>query len=1300
MYKGLLDVQNKLKGRKYENKETEGAGCSTTPRPRSRRASMVESLYEATVVAMEEDYKPRQTDINEFRQKMEQTNKSSKKVQMANMIFERNKISAVSFIRENFSRKECVHYVHHDTKFNATLPREKPCYCGGVEADHQTDEKTELLEKLLTSELDEKAVDENEKEKSERLWSESTSIQEMTTDAYGTIEFGENLLKAAKYVRLADNSTMESVKQYIVKYWNLTQQRPYLALSIVGGAKNFKLDGRNKEKFKAGMIAAAKATNAWVITSGTNAGVMKLVGEAVNEGQYLISEGDKMKRGLKAIGICPWGYVHGNSSLINKNLSEFNNVRYESNVEIKTKEPSPLNPHHTHFLLVDDGNRNRYGGAGLRNFRSEFEKMLMECEPGGLGIPVVTLLLEGGTDAIFEVKENLAKGKPCVVIGGSGRAADILAYAQRNASKNTETGLYSLREGHIRHVEKLLEESFMDKVTGKLTVSRKKKFMSWIMECINYNDLIIVFDIDNEDNLDKKILSALLIGDDLTVQSQMYLSMVWNRVDIAEEKVFKNRNVSFHDNDLYEVMAHSLMMDRLSFVELLVMNGFCMHAFLDVKRLRDLYNNAVIQHPHLLVQINKNVGPCSFIHLNTIHKLLIFFMKSHSNTLYEADVPSNTPKVMNENNSKLFDYPFFELFIWAVLCNKPNLRGYFWEKSGCPLVAALFASTFYGVLSEMYKLSDTEEVKNLRTEFLHKANSVMQIAYENDLSKALALAEKKTERFGNRSLIQLSFINNLKSFIGNQTCQRIVMGNWRRGFWKINHLAIIITIFCPLLISTSLFTFIPPTDTRGSHNFWDKLCVFYHAPIVKYTSNVITYILFLLLYTSVALFNFEWQIQEAEVVLYIWFLILILDELREVCSQPFPGVFKKLRGHLSNVWNKFDFIISFIGIVGFILKNFKQTFQVSRIFFAINCSLLYCRLFRVYHASWRLGPKLVVFHRMISEIVTFMLLLIIFILGYGTASQALINPTQEFNIEDLPQMISNIVYLPYWQMYGELSLESIEIKDKTVCYEEDFCEDFTMYNSVTVFFLAIYMLVGNVMLLNLLIAIFTAVFEEVQENSVEVWKFEMFRLVEEYDRKPVLPVPFTPFEEAYRLCKKVFECVCKSGKENVDFSMPRMIETLALLEQDSLNTFLNKKVEEESSFVDKKISNMEDKILTILENIGNSCKNTDGHNDWGDSFPAGVMPYSATSGDNMDLDREIAEECLTDKPEYHTSKGADRSGKTERYATNDISVDEQITERMKRMDGSITALENVSSKTLLKIEEIYSLMMSLKTKEI
>ena len=151
----------------------------------------------------------------------------------------------------------------------------------------------------------------------------SNYIQEFSTNAYGQVEFEGRVAKSAKYLRLADNTTMASVKEFIVDYWNLMKPRPHLALSIVGGAKNFKLDGRKKETFKRGLIAATQATNAWFLSGGTHVGSMKLIGETVQEGQFLQSDGTKMRRGLKAIGICSWGYIAEEESLVNDHAKEF-----------------------------------------------------------------------------------------------------------------------------------------------------------------------------------------------------------------------------------------------------------------------------------------------------------------------------------------------------------------------------------------------------------------------------------------------------------------------------------------------------------------------------------------------------------------------------------------------------------------------------------------------------------------------------------------------------------------------------------------------------------------------------------------------------------------------------------------------------------------------------------------------------------------------------------------------------------------------------------------------------------------
>ena len=75
----------------------------------------------------------------------------------------------------------------------------------------------------------------------------------------------------------------------MVDFWGVFRPyKPHLALSLIGGAKNFRMEGRKKETFKKGLIAAAKSTNALVLTGGTNTGAMKLVGEAIREGQFMV----------------------------------------------------------------------------------------------------------------------------------------------------------------------------------------------------------------------------------------------------------------------------------------------------------------------------------------------------------------------------------------------------------------------------------------------------------------------------------------------------------------------------------------------------------------------------------------------------------------------------------------------------------------------------------------------------------------------------------------------------------------------------------------------------------------------------------------------------------------------------------------------------------------------------------------------------------------------------------------------------------------------------------------------------
>lgn len=55
--------------------------------------------------------------------------------------------------------------------------------------------------------------------------------------------------------------------------------------------------------------------------------------------------------------------------------------------------------------------------------------------PGAIGVPVVLLVLEGGPNTIRTMSELIKKKIPAVVVEGSGRAADVVAFAYSHTIK-------------------------------------------------------------------------------------------------------------------------------------------------------------------------------------------------------------------------------------------------------------------------------------------------------------------------------------------------------------------------------------------------------------------------------------------------------------------------------------------------------------------------------------------------------------------------------------------------------------------------------------------------------------------------------------------------------------------------------------------------------------------------------------------------------------------------------------------------------------------------------------------------
>ena len=113
-------------------------------------------------------------------------------------------------------------------------------------------------------------------------------------------------------------------------------------------------------------------------------------------------------------------------------------------------------------------------------------------------------------------------------------------------------------------------------------------------------------------------------------------------------------------------------------------------------------------------------------------------------------------------------------------------------------------------------------------------------------------------------------------------------------------------------------------------------------------------------------------------------------------------------------------------------------------------------------------------------------------------------------------------------LYGEVFAGDIDPVCNATCTEYEQCganADGSLKvpcqpgHWVTPIMMTIYLLVANILLLNLLIATFNTIYNEVNQISQQYWHFKRFTVVMEYEEKPILPAPFTFMSHIFRICK-------------------------------------------------------------------------------------------------------------------------------------------------------------------------------------
>ena len=198
---------------------------------------------------------------------------------------------------------------------------------------------------------------------------------------------------------------------------DLHSPRPILV--ILGGASKIsEADLRRLRSLFVQVLAPlAEKLGASVVDGGTDCGVMQMMGQARAQ----------IAATFSLIGVTPVGKVA---------LPE----------QIPSEEVTPLEPHHSHFVLIPGSN---WGDESpwLANVASVLAN----------GAPSITVLVNGGEISKKDVSENIKVNRPVVAVAGSGRLADTLAATLRG--EETDEQMRELvASGLVQAID--LKESF------------------------------------------------------------------------------------------------------------------------------------------------------------------------------------------------------------------------------------------------------------------------------------------------------------------------------------------------------------------------------------------------------------------------------------------------------------------------------------------------------------------------------------------------------------------------------------------------------------------------------------------------------------------------------------------------------------------------------------------------------------------------------------------------------------------------------------------------------------------------
>ena len=507
------------------------------------------------------------------------------------------------------------------------------------------------------------------------------------------------------------------------------------------------------------------------------------------------------------IAVAPYGCVKGREAF---DGCKKGSRTYTAVNERATATGAPLNPNHTHFVLVDDGSVAPKAWGKEIPVRAALEATYSNQK----AVPMVLLVLQGGPGTLSMVLAYAQNGQAILVVRDSGGAADAVASIVLHGATDDPKFASEASQSTLRQIAALHQASGGALITC-FSIHDRVEMSTMLLKALIRNLRPRASRTENATD-ETSVVSERSVGlgegstseasaptsfrrpkasrEEETIARALVLAVNWNRCDIAEgllnDMSLQAAAAQATDEDAAQskfTYSHHVTLQFIiekQRVELFRLISSCPDFHLAGINLTRLYYN--VEDKYALVNADADLRKRMANHLKVIsgsdRRRGKDGTPASTYDVYKASVGPFIVSFVPEFAQALEASTavcFTDLLIWSILIGNDPLMSEFWKRSASPVHTALLGARFARVMTARMPFGVAEcleRAEKLESWAVGTLNSVTLQA------SARAILGRALPDWGSTTLLDLAMQFKMKSFICQWHCQSLMDAWWRGDF--------------------------------------------------------------------------------------------------------------------------------------------------------------------------------------------------------------------------------------------------------------------------------------------------------------------------------------------------------------------------------------------------------------------------------------------------------------------------------------------------------------------------------------